>query len=78
MDINYKTKFNIGDTIYLIEIFEGGYYVDGPHKIKSIKLEIVKDGILVRYHCENVCIDPMESHCFTSKEECQKWCAEHN
>ena len=47
MIINYQTKFNIGDTFYISEIFDGEYCVDGPHKVKSIQLEIVNDGVLI-------------------------------
>lgn len=78
MIINHETKFNIGDSIYISEIFDGEYYIDGPYKIKSIKLEIINEGILVRYNCENVYLDIIESHCFASREEGQEWCLIHN
>lgn len=73
MIINYKTKFNIGDEIYVSDMFEGDYCVDGPHKVKAIKLEIVKDGILVKYRCEDVYLDFIESLCFASREEWNEW-----
>ena len=78
MDITIKTKFDISDIIYTPEIFDGEYYIDGPHKIKSIQLEIVNEGVLVKYCCENMYANIIESHCFASYDECEEWCLIHS
>lgn len=78
MNINRKTKFNIGDTVYTPDIFDGEYYPNGPYKVKSIYLDVFEEVILVKYRVENLYSDLWEHHCFNSLEECKEWCLEKN
>lgn len=86
MTIQYDTKFEVGDTVYIAEIYYGEYYVSEPLTVQRIHINVDKFGqnieYALRYEGQQFQylfdINMMEKDCFTDREECRIWCAMQN
>lgn len=85
MDIQIKTKFNIGDNVYSCNKhsqFYNGAYIDlycpssNPYKVTGINILHRADGTKVYYTCyPNK--EYSEEVLFNSLEEAQQWCDDY-
>lgn len=80
MDINIKTKYNIGDLVYTAGLYHELYPISNPYIIKNILVNGNINKICINYEIEqNRCIERIsESWLFPTYAECTKWCEEHN
>lgn len=86
MKIQYDTKFEIGDTVYIAETYYGEYYVSEPLTVQRIYISVDKFDLHIEYalryegqrfqHLWD--IQMAEKHCFVDREECRLWCAIQN
>lgn len=79
MDINIKTKFNIGDAVYVAEAYYELYACKEPRIITDILFCGNARHTSVRYeltHNGDSDVVP-ETWVFGSYEDCTKWCEEH-
>lgn len=81
MDINIKTKYNIGDIVYIPEHYEE-FFPSKPLTIISISVKVLPDVIYTEYEvCGGefeYCEKASEDCIFLTYEECTKWCDNHN
>lgn len=80
MNINISTKFNIGDTVYIPELYEDFFPNPKPQTVHGISVDADSKGVKIRYYIGGECrINSMpERWLFSSYEECTKWCEENN
>lgn len=85
MDINVSTKFNIGDEIYLgVLYYDSIFRPEGIYTVRSIKVCTNLEHQNIEYELmahvdEGIYIGTCsEDRCFSTKEECQKWCDKQN
>ena len=80
MNINITTKFNIGDTVYVTELYEDYFPNQTPQTVKGVAIDIDDNNTMVRYYVGNGRrIDSMrEDYIFNTYEECAAWCDAHN
>lgn len=86
MNIQYNTKFEVGDTVYIAEIYYGEYYVSEPLTVQCIHINVDKFGqnieYALRYEGQRFQylwdIQMEERHCFADRDECKLWCAMQN
>lgn len=85
MNINVETKFNVGDEVWVADYFYDTVYPSKhTFKVSEINIEIDASQLIIYYwvtmdagDCKT--IDKYsESVCFSTYEECTKWCDEHN
>ena len=79
MDINIKSKYNIGDDIYFAEFYDG-WVPSQQYKISEICVTISSCGAIVMYiisKCSNY-MRITEDRCFGNYADCLKWCEDHN
>lgn len=80
MEFTIKTKFNIGDTVYVAEHYYELYACKEPHIVTDILINGNPRHISIRY--ETMCNGNIERFpegwIFATYEECAKWCEEHN
>ena len=81
MKLSIKTKFNIGDTVYIAECYEDYWFayknpfivsdilISANSRIMHISYEIQQDNFTHRVP---------ESWAFSTYEECAKWCKKQN
>lgn len=82
MDINIKTKFNIGDKIWIPDYYHDQWFVrnkDG-YLVSSMKIYIDSNGQKIFYIFKDN--DRMQEYplrlCFSSYKECEIWCDKKN
>ena len=75
-----NTKFNIGDQVYLAEIYHEYWANSKPYQIVGIHIYMNEHATKTIYHIEqNGFIDSVsERLLFATHEECARWCEEHN
>ncbi len=82
MKINVDTKYNVGDTIYIAESYNGEYFPSQACEIIKIHLLCFGVNFLAErvYEIKNQGFPELisESACFATYAECTKWCEEHN
>ena len=75
-----KTKFKVGDTVYVADLYHDYYARHMPCVITNIIINITNNNMLIVYCVE--CGEYMnrlpESWLFSTYEECEKWCEDHN
>jgi hypothetical protein len=80
MKLTLNTKYNINDTIYIAECYNGEFFPSRALTVYQIYTEsslyITEIYYYMYYYGEYVKFS--ESRCFGSYEECSKWCKEHN
>lgn len=80
MDFSISTKYNIGDKVYVAELYDE-YVPSAECTITTIEIEISANKTKVVYYLSRG--DEFHSYysensLFASCEECTKWCKEHN
>jgi hypothetical protein len=83
MKIEVDTKFNIGDIVYVPEPHMIWLGTGEPSKVIGVRVECSFDnnGILntkILYELSNGLFYCNETICFSTSEECQRWCRERN
>ena len=80
MELTVKTKFNIGDVVYVIDHYYELYARKEPRIITDIFICGNTKHIGVRYELTgNGDTDVIpEEWVFATYEECVKWCKDHN
>lgn len=85
MNVNVKTKFNVGDEVWVSGYFHDTFFPSKHSlKISEINIEIDASQLIIYYlvtmdYGGLTTIDKYsENACFSTYEECTKWCDEHN
>ena len=80
MNVNINTKYNIGDQVYLAQIYHEYYANSEPYEIVGINVHMNEHAIKFTYNIEQggVITTVSENLLFATYEECTKWCKEHN
>jgi hypothetical protein len=80
MNININTKYNIGDTVYIVDSCYDYYPVNIPCIVKNIFIRGNINNIYVNYEVQHDTLSLLlpESWIFPTYAECTKWCEEHN
>jgi hypothetical protein len=80
MEKYIKTRFNIGDMVYIPYNYEVYISNPTPYVIRSVTIKIYTDETSIMYEVEqNNIIDYVtEKWVCATNEECIKWCEEHN
>lgn len=80
MDINIKTKYNIGDTVYTADHYYDFYPISTPGIVKNILFDGDVDKVRIDYVIEQdiFTVRTPEEWLFLTYAECTKWCEEHN
>lgn len=82
MDINIKTKFNIGDKVYSFTCYDGVHSaINCAYEVVSAEIHI---GKTLAIYYDVLMTDLLmvgsyaEDNLFATYEECVQWCNEHN
>lgn len=80
MELTIKTKFNIGDKVYVVDHYYELYARKTPGVITSVWVCSNTRHTIIRYEVkfDGNTEEVPESWVFSSYEECAKWCDEHN
>lgn len=80
MKVTLDTKFNIGDTVYVVDHYYDYYASHTPYVITDIIIKIDDEDIRTMYCIQQgEDVDQVtEAWVFKTYEECAKWCEEHN
>ena len=77
MELTIKTKFNIGDTVYVPEIYDVYWANPVPYIITDIFIKVTRNkDIIITYHLlQDELTDVVsERFLFGTYEECKRWC----
>ena len=77
MNIEIKTKFNIGDTVYVPEYYEIYWANPVPYIITDIFIKVVRNcNIVITYRLlQSELTDVVsENFLFSTYEDCKLWC----
>ena len=79
MDINIKTKYNIGDTVYIPECYEE-FFPSKPFKVTGVLMKVSTNTTLIQYQLQSNEYEETvaEQQVFSTYEDCTKWCNNHN
>ena len=74
------TKFNVGDSVYLAEIYEIYWADKTPYVIDGIVVHSNGKKTVVVYNIkrDQLHFEVSEKFLFATYEECVRWCNEHN
>lgn len=80
MDINIRTKYNIGDTVYVAINYYEYYPQKIPYIITDISVKVNEQHSIIAYSIkQDGCIDCVsEEWLFDTYEECTNWCKKQN
>ena len=80
MKITINTRYNVGDTVYIIDNCEEFYAHRLPYIITDVFINASSRKINVLYDVkqDNFTYRLPENWIFRTYEECKKWCDEHN
>lgn len=80
MKISLETAFDIGDTVYAVELYHDYYTSHTPYIISDIIININNRDIRTMYCVERGDYTTRfpEEWLFSNYEDCAKWCKEHN
>ena len=82
MEINVTSKFNLGDRVWVPELYADEWYVSQQieYHVSDIAVFISSDGTRIIYTIKNsggVVLKYPEETCFSNYSDCEKWCKEH-
>lgn len=77
MDINIKTKFNVGDKVYIPMLYHDFYAHNTPQVIEGIRIDI-QDKMRITYLLDGEWHKVSEDRIFATHEECKQWCEKNN
>lgn len=81
MDINIQTNFNIGDKVWIPDVYYEWFPIKNVHYITKIEVGIYSQGKEVFYTIKD---EKEKTHeyparlCFSSYDECKQWCDKEN
>ncbi len=81
MDINIQTDFNIGDKVWIPDVYYEWYPIKNAYYITEVEVGICSQGKKVFYTIKNEKGDVQEYPsrlCFNSYDECKQWCDNKN
>lgn len=82
MDINIKTRYDIGDTVYIAECYNGEFVPSKACIVKDIKIWSIgiNEPRRIIYKVLNNDFEETidEPVCFESYAKCLEWCDLHN
>jgi hypothetical protein len=80
MEITIKTKYNVGDVVYIADHYYDFYAYRKPYIIKDVLIDVNSRRTYIQYEVEQdgTTYRSPEHWTFTTYEECAKWCEEHN
>ena len=80
MKIKVETKFNVGDLVYIPELYHHEWFaLKRPFEIYKIIINTYGNTVYIYYELlDGTLIEYKEDFIFTSYEECEKWCREQN
>ena len=77
MNLNINTKYNIGDTVYVPDLYEVYIANSTPYTIIDILIQVARNhNITIRYRVMQAELTDLvsEHFIFSTYEECTKWC----
>ena len=80
MTATVETKFDVGDMVYVADLYYDFYPISKPYVIRDVVVRITSDSIHIHYEIEQEGISSYvpEGLAFETYTECTKWCREHN
>ncbi|MGN0318742.1 MAG: hypothetical protein ACI4E1_12500 [Lachnospira sp.] len=80
MKIEVETKFNVGDLVYIPELYHHEWFtLKRPFEIYKIIIKTYGNTVYIYYELlDEILIERKEDFVFTSYEECERWCIEQN
>lgn len=80
MKYTIETRFDVGDTVYIADLYYDYYASHTPYVVTGITANVRHNDISVAYYVESEGhTDHLpEAFLFNTYEECAKWCKEHN
>ena len=80
MEVSVRTKYNTGDTVYIIDHIYDYYAHHKPYIIKDVLIDINSRRTRIQYEVEQgyTTYRVPEEWTFSTYAECAKWCDEHN
>lgn len=81
MDINIQTNFNIGDKVWVPELYYDWYPPQKQCEIICIQIIITSEGQTIFYtikKCNGYTDKYPARMCFSSYDECKQWCDKEN
>ena len=79
MDINIKSKCDIGDSVYFADFYYE-WIPSKPYKVSEICTMVDSSGTKIIYTIsrDNDYMCRTEDGCFKNYADCLKWCEDHN
>ena len=81
MKYTVNTKYNIGDMVYLADLYYD-YIPNGrPHMVHDIEVHFFKENTVIIYCViseDNISWRVVERYLFSTYEECTEWCKKEN
>ena len=80
MKLTIDTKFDIGSTVYNVELYYEYYVEKNPYTVVGVSISISDHTMKTTYRIERDgdLRTVSENSIFATYEECAKWCEEHN
>ena len=80
MKSTVETKFNVGDIVYVVDLYYDFYPQSKPYIIQDVIIRITSNNVHISYELEQEGISSYapEGLVFETYAECTKWCEEHN
>ena len=82
MDINITTNFNIGDRVWIPELYGDEWFTSREiqYHVSDIEVRLNLSGVKIIYVVKNnngITVKYPEESCFSNYDECKKWCKTH-
>lgn len=81
MDFNIRTRFNIGDKVWVPEHYYDWYPIKKGYEVTNIEIQIDSQTQKIFYTIKNDVREVQkypERLCFNSYDECKQWCNKEN
>jgi hypothetical protein len=80
MEISVKTKYNVGDVVYIADCYYDFYANHEPYVVKDVIIDINTHRTRIQYEVEQkyTSYRVSEAMTFSTYAQCAKWCNEHN
>ena len=80
MKIEVETKFNVGDFVYIPELYRHEWFaLKRPFEIYKTIINTYGNNVYIYYELlDETLIEYKEDFIFAYYEECEKWCREQN
>lgn len=80
MNINIQTKFNVGDMVYVADLYHDFYPQKEPYLITDLRLKANINHSYIRYEVQRDDVVQLvpEEWIFATYADCTKWCDKRN